>query len=196
MLQRKLLLSIGSMLLAGGASILPVVSPSRTVSVYAIQYSDGTTSFSYPLRLAHARATRNTVAERNPTYYISFTFPAAAEERLDKLVISLDEGRRDPTFSYRLDDIRAVANTPEGDVALAMASTFQDPDTKALTLQFDPPVPPGQPITLALTPVRNPRFAGVYLFGVNAFPAGGNPEPTFLGYARLSFYESSRDIWP
>lgn len=62
----------------------------------AIQYRDGTTAFSYPLRMMEARTTRNTIAENNPTYYIRFAFPAAAEEPLDRISISLDEGRRDP----------------------------------------------------------------------------------------------------
>jgi hypothetical protein len=161
----------------------------------AIQYRDGTTAFSYPPRLTHARTTRNLVGENNPTYYISFTFPAAAEEPLDKVVISLDEGRRDPVFGYQLDATRAFASSPQGDEELSLGNVTQDNDTKTLTIQFDPPVLPGNPITLALKPNRNPRFEGVYLFGINAFPVGAEPEPTFVGYARLSFYRPSRGIW-
>ena len=48
------------------------------------------------------RTPRNLVGKNNPTYYIRFSFPAAAEEPLDKVIISLDEGRRDPVFSYQL----------------------------------------------------------------------------------------------
>jgi hypothetical protein len=161
----------------------------------AIQYRDGTTAFSYPPRLTHARTTRNLVSENNPTYYISFSFPAAAEEPLDKVVISLDEGRRDPLFGYQLEAARAIASTPQGDEVLSLGMITQDDDTKTLTIQFDPPVPPGNPITLALKPTRNPRYEGVYLFGINAFPVGVAPEPTFVGYARLSFYRPSRGIW-
>ena len=73
----------------------------------AIQYRDGTTAFSYPPRLAQARTPRNLVGKNNPTYYIRFSFPAAAEEPLDKVIISLDEGRRDPVFSYQLDATQA-----------------------------------------------------------------------------------------
>ena len=65
------------------------------------------------------------------------------------------------------------------------------------TLQFSPPLPPGQTITLALAPHRNPRHAGVYLFGLQAYPVGENPQPSFIGYARLSFYErDSHRLWP
>jgi hypothetical protein len=180
----------------GGLTVMAIMSPPMFNAVRAIQYSDGTTGFSYPLRLSQARTTRNIVGERHPTYYISFDFPAAAEESLHSVVISLDEGRRDSTFSYRLDATQALAHTPDGDEVLPLGNILQDPTTKALTLQFDPPVPAGNPITLALKPNRNPRFEGVYLFGVQAFPTGQNPEPTFVGYARLSFYQPSGSIWP
>ena len=74
-------------LLAGIALSVPKVN-----RVQAIQYRDGTTAFLSPLRMIEARTTRNIIAENNPTYYIRFAFPAAAEEPLDRIVISLDRG--------------------------------------------------------------------------------------------------------
>lgn len=162
----------------------------------AIQYSDGTIGFSYPPRLTDSYATRNLVSEGNVTYYLTFDFPAAAAEPLDRVVVSLNEGY-DPIFRYRLNATEAFANTPEGRVPLPLREVSEDRDNRALTIAFDPPVEPGVPITLALRPVRNPRFGGVYLFGANAYPVGDTAEPTFLGYARLSFYERDRrDRWP
>jgi len=181
---------------AGGAIVGMVLFGVIASAGQSIQYRDGTTAFSYPLRLTDARTTRNRAGANNPTYYISFTFPVAAEEPLDKVVISLDEGRRDPTFTYRLDNIQAVANTPQGEQPLALGQVTEDADTKALTIEFNPPVPPGNPVTLALRPDRNPRFEGVYLFGVTAFPVGDPVEPNFVGYARLSFYDPNGGIWP
>ncbi|NMF86228.1 DUF2808 domain-containing protein [Nodosilinea sp. P-1105] len=183
-------------LLMVSTSGLPLVNLSMPQQpAAAIQYADGTVGFSYPPRLTDSYATRTWVGDRRVTYYLTFDFPAAAEEPLDNVVISLDSGR-DPTFRYRLDAIEAFANTPDGRVALPLGELTQDTDTKVLTIPFDPPVSPGTPITLALRPVSNPRFAGVYLFGARAYPVGDTVEPTFLGYARLSFYERNRRRWP
>jgi hypothetical protein len=161
----------------------------------AIQYSDGTVGFSYPPRLTESYATRNLVSESNVTYYLTFDFPEAAAEPLDRVVIRLNEGY-DPIFRYRLGAIEAFANTSEGRVPLPLGELTQDPNTRELIIPFDPPAAPGAPITLALRPVRNPRFGGVYLFGATAYPVGETVESTFLGYARLTFYDRGRDRWP
>ena len=195
-MKRKVSRVIGIIICASAITVGRAIPPFSPPLLQAIQYADGRTEFSYPLRLIDSKTTRNIIGERHPTYYISFSFPVAAEEPLDKVVVTLDEGRRDPTFSYRLDAFQAVAHTSEGEQELPIGNVTEDPTTKAVTVQFDPPVAPGADITLALKPARNPRFEGVYLFGINAFPAGEQAQPTFVGYARLSFYQPSGSIWP
>jgi hypothetical protein len=182
-------LGIGVML--GSAGFLAVDGQ----DAQAIEYRDGGIGFSHPLRLIDSRATRNITGDSHVTYYLQFDFPAAAEEPLDKVVVTLEEGRRDPLFSYRLDAIRAVAHTATGDLVLPLGEVTQDADTKTLTIAFAPAVDPGNSITLALKPTRNPRFEGVYLFGVTAFPVGDNVEPTFMGYARFHFYTPDGPRW-
>jgi hypothetical protein len=161
----------------------------------AIEYSDGVVGFSYPLRLTDSRTTRSDAGASSVTYYLRFNFPNAAEEPLDRVVITLDEGRRDPVFGYRLEATRAVATTEAGEFAVPLGEITQDEQTKALTIHFDPPVEPGQEITLALKPYRNPRFEGVYLFGATAYPVGTEVEPTFMGYARFNFYSPDGYRW-
>lgn len=161
----------------------------------AIQYSDGTIGFSYPPRLTDSYATRTQVGDGSATYYLTFDFPAAAAEPLDRVVVRLNEGY-DSTFRYRLGATEAFANSPDGRVPLPLGELTQDPNSRELTIAFDPPIQPGMPITLALRPVRNPRFGGVYLFGATAYPVGDTVESTFMGYARLSFYERDGDRWP
>ncbi|WOD39151.1 DUF2808 domain-containing protein [Nodosilinea sp. E11] len=166
-------------------------------SAPAIQYADGTVGFSYPLRLTESYATRNSVSDSNATYYLTFDFPTAAVEPLDRVEITLEQGY-DPTFRYRLEATQAFAETPEGRMPLSLGQLTDDRDNRNLIIPFDPPAAPGVPITLALRPVRNPRFGGVYLFGARAYPVGEMTQPTFLGYARLTFYERDRgrDRWP
>jgi hypothetical protein len=161
----------------------------------AIQYRDGTVEFSAPPRLVDSYATRNLVSDGGVTYYLTIDFPAAAEEPMDRIVISLDEGR-DPIFRYQLEAIQVWQTVGEEERLVSLGDLSQDRDTQALTIGFEPPLPPGGTVTLALRPVRNPRFAGVYLFGARAFPVGETVRPTFMGFARLSFYERDRPHWP
>ena len=190
-------LSLWRLVRRGGAiAALPsLVALGWLAPAPAIQYSDGTVGFSYPPRLTESYTTRNQVGDSSATYYLSFDFPAAAAEPLDRVVIQLREGY-DPIFRYRLEATQAFANTPTGRLPLPLGDLSQDPEARTLTIAFDPPVEPGQSITLALRPSRNPRFGGVYLFGATAYPVGETVEPTFMGYARLSFYEPDLNRWP
>jgi len=172
------------------------LSPQRPSQSYSLQSSDGRVEFSYPPRLTDSYSTRNLAGENNPTYYLTIDVPLASLEPLDRLVISLTEGY-DPTFRYRPEATAAFVNTPEGRQPITLGKVEEDRTNQTLTVGFSPAVPPGQAIILALRPGRNPRYAGVYLFGVQAYPVGEKAQPSFAGYARLSFYE--RDgfhLWP
>ncbi|WP_157723268.1 DUF2808 domain-containing protein, partial [Salmonella enterica] len=76
---------------------------------------------------------------------------------------------------------------------LKFQDATSDRNTKTVSLTFDPPLSPGQIITIALKPVQNPQISGVYLFGVTAFPPGEKAHGQFLGYGRLQFYSPSYD---
>ena len=182
-------------LLTGTTAGVPILLPQAMPAAEAIQYHDGTVEFSAPPRLVDSYATRNLVSDGGVTYYLTIDFPAAAEEPMDRIVISLDEGH-DPIFRYQLEAIQVWQTVGEEKRLVSMGDLSQDCDTQALTIGFDPPLPPGGTVTLALRPVRNPRFAGVYLFGARAFPVGETVRPTFMGFARLSFYERDRPHWP
>jgi hypothetical protein len=51
---------------------------------------------------------------------------------------------------------------------------------------FEPAIAPGKTVTVALRPVQNPNFPGVYLFGVTAFPPGEKVHGQFLGFGRFA----------
>lgn len=179
-------------------ALLLANSPSPPVAGQSdsTQSPDRPVEFSYPPRLTDSYSTRNLAGESHPTYYLIIDLPAAALEPLDRLVISLAEGY-DPTFNYRPEATAAFVNTPGGRQPITLGTVEEDRTNQTLTVSFSPPLPPGQIVTLALRPRRNPRYAGVYLLGVQAYPAGDNPRPSFAGYARLSFYErGSHRLWP
>ena len=87
--------------------------------------------------------------------------------------------------------------SPSGDRVTISSKTEvlprQDSDRQKITITFNPPIPASNELNtklvVGLRPVRNPRYDGVYLFGVTAFPQGDRPNSQFLGYGRLSFYD-------
>lgn len=159
--------------------------------VQAIQYADGTVEFSYPLRLIDSYATRTTAGDSSVTYYLTIDFPVQAEEALDRIEVQLEQGRA-PELRYRLNAIEVFQETAAGTRAVPLGELTHDRDSQTLTITFDPPLEPGGQLLLALRPVRNPWFAGVYLFATRAFPVGETVRPRFMGYARFNFYERDR----
>ncbi len=62
----------------------------------------------------------------------------------------------------------------------------------AIRIAFDPPIAPGQTVTVSLQADRNPLQGGVYLFGVTAFPMGESNSGLFLGYGRVNIFDNQR----
>ncbi|MFN5728032.1 MAG: DUF2808 domain-containing protein, partial [Pseudanabaena sp.] len=70
--------------------------------------------------------------------------------------------------------------SPSGDrVAISSKTELlpsQAQDRPKITITFNPPIPASNELNsklvVGLRPVRNPRYDGVYLFGVIAFPQG------------------------
>ena len=106
-----------------------------------------------------------------------------------RVAIAQQEGSDDIEFDLK--ESRAYEGSRrnrESEIPLIAAKPKDNRQT--LEISFDPPVSPGKTVTIALKPVRNPRYGGVYLFGVTAFPAGEKARSYFLGFGRLHFYES------
>ncbi|MGD1904454.1 MAG: DUF2808 domain-containing protein [Leptolyngbyaceae cyanobacterium] len=159
----------------------------------AVQLADGTVAFEVPPRLTDFYATRNRTSDRHSTYYFTLTLPEGAGEPLETLEIKLIEGRAN-LLRYHLDDTALFRGTP-GDrgESIPLAQTAYDQETQVITIQLETPAQPGQDVTLAVQPVRNPRWEGVYLFEVVAQPAGELNRPHRAGIARLHIYDNDRD---
>ena len=183
-----------TLVFASGSALLWTLSALQPAQSVAVELSDGSVSFVGVPLLTQAYATRTGVAGSNATYYLTLDLPADADEPLQTLTVRLTEGRRDPMFFFLPDETFAFEGTPNhrGE-ALPIGSVEQDAEAKVITVQFEPAIAPGRSLTLALRPVRNPRFSGVYLFEVTAAPQGEKVRSQFAGYARLSFYDRSDD---
>lgn len=184
--------SFGPMVLLSVATVLGVVTLDQSLSL-AFQRSDGTVVFEAPPRVVAASTTRQSTTTRNAIFYFTLNLPENAGEPLGQVIITPITGAH-WMWPYNLERTTAF----EGDrynrgQALAIAGAVQDPDTLAVTVTFANPVPPGQVLTLALSPRRTPDSGGSYDFKVTAFPAGTQPEAQYAGVVRLNFYESDSD---
>ncbi|GET40769.1 DUF2808 domain-containing protein [Microseira wollei] len=154
----------------------------------AVTLSDGTVNFVGVPRLEGASTTFNQTYAWGATYYFTISVPEDAGEPLQRIAIAQHEGSDEIEFD--LEESRAYEGTrrnPGSEIALLAATPNKDNQT--LDLTFSPPVHPGKKVTIALRPVQNPRYGGVYLFGVTAFPPGEKARGQFLGFGRLHFYE-------
>jgi hypothetical protein len=157
------------------------------LSSQAFSTSDGTVWFAKPPRLVSASTTFDTAEAWGATYYFTINLPDNAGEPLQKVTITQREGVDD--IQYHLKDTYAFEGTGwnQGN-KLPLKYVTSDQESHAISVTFDPPVPPGKTVTIALQPIRNPFDPGVYLFGIKTFPAGEKSAGLYLGVGRLHFY--------
>ena len=179
-------LSIGTVFLAAGGVI---AAPAQ-----AVQLSDGTVFFTAPPRFVGASSTDNSVYAWSVTYYFTLNHLENAGEPLQRITIVQDEGTDTVRFSPR--EIEAFEGTRNRlGPKLSLGEVTADHKSRTVTVNFNPPLPPGKTVTIALSPDRNPLSGGVYLFGVTAFPPGEKTHGQFLGFGRLHFYESGNSFF-
>jgi hypothetical protein len=187
-MDRSLTLSLA---IALGLSIMPA---GQALEV------NGTVYFERPPSLGDVSTTRSTTLAAGSTYYVTLDVPSNAGEPLHTVTITQENGSS-ASQRIRFQGDRTTAFTgsrrQRGD-AIAIQSAIYDEDSHSLTVTFEPAVPPGTTVTLALRPTRNPRLDGVYLLGITAYPPGDPAHGQFLGYGRLHFYQPDyrRRFWP
>ena len=161
-----------------------IATPSQTV-----QFPDGRVAFESGISLVDAYTTFSGVRIRQARYYFDLELPQDLGEPLEKLVIRQRGGS--DRIEFRPDRTRAyLGDHDDKGEPLAVTSSF-DEATAEIEVRFDRPIPPGSKVTVGIKPKRNPDYAGVYLFGVTAFPPGEKPIGMYLGPGRLHFYRGS-----
>ncbi len=179
-----------STVLATTLAVAVVAAP----SAQAVHLVDGTVYFTYPPELIAATTTFKEVYVWGATYYFTLSLPENAGEPLQRVTITQKEGTEDIRFDLK--DSRAFIGTArDKGPRLTLGGVTRERKTSTISVTFDPPVPPGKTVTIGLRPERNPRFSGVYLFGVTAFPAGEKSHGQFLGFGRLQFYGEGRGLF-
>ena len=178
----KLCLSAVLVLAASGGISLPT---------QAVQLANGKTYFVQPPRFEGATATHKTAYGWGSTYYFTLTVPENAGESMQAVMIAPEAAPSRARFDIR--QTEAVGRLGDRQMRLPLKDVTQDPQTRAITVTFDPPVAPGSQVRIELYAARNPDVGGVYLYGVTAFPTGEQPYGQFLCYGRIQI--TDRDFF-
>ena len=170
-----------------------VAAIALTQAARAVELADGTTAFLQPPQFLSATTTNDSVMRRNATYFFTLDLPDNADAPLQRVVIE-PQNLTHFLQPYRLDRTVAFAETPGTPRSeLGLGNVSINEETKAVTVEFDPPVAPGRQVTIGLRPQRNPRVDGIYIFRVTAIPVGDQPQSHIAGHGRLYFIDNDRD---
>lgn len=173
-----------AMLSVSTVNFLPSISRAQTV-----QLPENASFFTgQPPVLVTAETPDSWIGWPNAHYYFTFNLPKNSVESLGKVTIQQQENVE--TIQFDLDHTHAFVGTQRNPNQTLTFTTTQDPNTQAIAINFDPPIPPGTTFTIRLEADRNPSASGVYLFDVTTFPAGQNPMGLEMGVGRLSFYQA------
>lgn len=119
------------------------------------------------------------------TYHFTVKVPENAAQSLK--AIKIESLPNQETVSFKTNQIRAFrGDSFAGGPTLSLASIGGPSPEGEELIVFDPPISPGNTVTVALRGAT-PDLGGSYLFGVTAFPTGES-EGQFLGYRRIDFH--------
>jgi hypothetical protein len=117
----------------------------------AVQLRDGTVYFVQPPNLVEATTTYKDTNVWGATYYFRINIPENAGEPLQKVTITQKEGSEN--IRYDLNDTRAFVGTRDRkESRLTLGAVTNERKTRTVTVNFEPPVTPGQTVTIALRP--------------------------------------------
>ncbi|MEB3338044.1 MAG: DUF2808 domain-containing protein [Leptolyngbyaceae bacterium] len=175
--------------LTASALALGLMLPSAiTLPTLAGQVLDGQTFFDSPPELIRS-ATSSMSTELPGIYQFTLQVPEDAGAPLGAVKVTQAENPDLISFDVeRSTAFRGDSFYGGPAVPLAAIGGPQAPDAEEVTVAFDPPVQPGETVTVSLPAQRNPDLGGAYLFGVTAYPAGQQSLGQFLGYGRVNIF--------
>lgn len=140
-----------------------------------------------PPSLVTAGTPDNVVNWPSARYYFTFNVPKTSPQSLGKVTITQEPSPQAIVFVPDKTEAFAGDKKNKGQ-KIALQSVVIDPQSQGITVTFATPIPPGTTFTVVLQNVQNPSIDGVYLFRIQAFPAGTEPVGLDLGVGRFSFY--------
>lgn len=157
-----------------------------SLSTYAQQTDNPNFFTGQPPIFVGAQTPDSTINWPNAHYYFTFHLPNNSIESLGK--VTIQQQQNVDVIPIDISSTYAFIGT-QGNVGKPLSiKTTQDPQTQAVTVVFDPPVPPGTTFSVRLEAFRNPPDDDTYLYSVTAFPTGNNATGLPMGVGRFSFY--------
>ena len=155
----------------------------------AVEFPNGTKAFESGVLLLDSHSTFNSVRTRQAIYYFDLELPKDVGESLQKIMIKQRAGGDD--IKFRPERTKVYLGDHNNKKELLDANAVYNEDSGIIEVNLDKPVPPGSKFTVGIKPKRNPDYAGVYLFGVTAFPSGKTARGLYLGAGRIHFYRNN-----
>jgi len=154
-----------------------------------VEFPDGMRAFESAVLLLDSYSTFNSVRTRQAIYYFDLELPKDAGESLQKIKIKQRTGGDEIQFKPERTKVY-LGDHNDKQEQLGVGTNY-DEESGIVEVKLNQPIPPGSKFTVGLKPKRNPDYAGVYLFGVTAFPSGNTARGLYLGAGRLHFYRNT-----
>jgi hypothetical protein len=158
-------------------SIYPLILPQPTIASNIEEIPENEDY----LRLIGVQANESTVASRNTKYTFTINVPKSSQP-LEKISITQRGGLELIKFKGR--NVKAYGSSKDqGKIKISQIDI--DSKTQSLTAIFDPPIQPGQILTVVLPVNENPLSDGNYFFNVVVYLQGKDEAAVSLGTGRL-----------
>ncbi|NEO30287.1 MAG: DUF2808 domain-containing protein [Symploca sp. SIO3C6] len=157
-----------------------------TLPTRAVELGQGQTFFESAPRLI--RSANSNRGSGSAIYQFTIVVPENAGEPLQAVTIS--QKKNVDTIKFDISKSRAfIGDSFAGGPSVSLASIGggNPSDSNEVTVVFDKPIEPGNTVTVSLRALENPRFGGIYQFGVTVFSPGENSLGLYLGSGRLHF---------
>ncbi|NET33611.1 MAG: DUF2808 domain-containing protein [Cyanothece sp. SIO1E1] len=149
----------------------------------AVRFPNGRVAFDQAPRLVRS-ATSSVSSNNGVTYQFTLEVPAGAGEPLK--AVNISQRQSIDTVEFQANQSEAfIGDTFAGGPDLSLAAVGGAVEAGEMTVVFDPPIQPGNTVTISVEPDHNPFNGGAYLFGITAFPDGENSLGQFIGHGRV-----------
>ncbi|MDJ0789754.1 MAG: DUF2808 domain-containing protein [Myxococcota bacterium] len=165
------------------SGILIGVSSFSLQPTQALELANGQRVFEGAPRLIRSAATFRSRNNPGANYQFTIEVPEHAGEALKAVKITQKENV--DTVVFNSDKHRAAKGENMAGASIPLVAIGGESQPGETTIVFDTPIEPGNTVTIAIKPKRNPSMGGVYLFGITAYPTGDNSPGLYIGSGRI-----------
>ena len=155
--------------------------------IQAFELANGKRVFEGAPRLTRTANSFSSRSSPGATYQFTIEVPEHAGEALKAVQITQQESA--DTVVFKNDEHRAAEGENIAGAAIPLLAIGGESEPGETTVVFDTPIEPGNTVTVAVKPQRNPSTGGYYLFGVTVYPTGNNSPGMYIGSGRVYINE-------